>query len=151
MPHHVHKTLPSGFVWANNLQTAEYNETGGVRGAGKVVFVEGETPGTVNLAVRLQPPERWSFIVSEAARRQAGQTGFVVGNPDNREALAWYVREYNLGYRAAARASDSKVFEEGAGSIPWNEGYMDRAAGRAKWHLTYCTNHDNTKAGCGDA
>lgn len=32
----------------------------------------------------------------------------------------------------------------------WTDGYLDAAAGRAKWHLRDCTAHHNNEGGCGE-
>lgn len=144
--HKIHDSLPSGFHWANDLQVDQYTETGSVRGAGKVVFVatgEADEKGApvVNLGVRLEPPRRWSHIVSPVARSYAGRHGFVVTNPDNDEALAWYVNQYNAGYRDARRGNTAKFATERTDAA-YDDGFLDGRAGRGKWHMTYCTNHD---------
>jgi len=154
MTHKIHDEMPSGFHWANDLQVDQYNATGSVRGAGKVVFVR--HPDTdepledereeVGLGVRLEPPHRWSHVVSPLARAYAGRHGFVVSNPDNAEALNWYVAEYNLGFRHGRRAY-AGTFETSATSAAYDDGYLDGRQGRGKWHTTYCTDHD----ACGEA
>lgn len=145
--HKIHDTMPSGFHWANDLQVEQYNETGSVRGAGKVVYVrlDDAEDGEVGLGVRLEPPHRWSHIVSPLARAFAARAGFVVSNPDNDEALEWYVTQYNEGFRAGRRGLTAK-FDTAATSAAYDDGYLDGRAGRGKWHTTYCTDHDN----CGE-
>lgn len=122
----IHKGLPSGFARANELQLAEYLETGYVQGARKVCLIEGRE--AAELAVRLGPPR---FLKS--IRSNLGQS-----DVDSAEE---YVEQYNKGWRAASRADSYP-------DMGWamEDGYLDRAAGRAKWHLTFCSDHDN----CGE-
>lgn len=54
-----------------------------------------------------------------------------------------YPYHYNRGWRASARPTPSldradKRHEPEA----WYDGYFDYAAGREKWHLMYCPDHD---------
>lgn len=65
---------------------------------------------------------------------------------------AEYVREYNAGWAASGRGSDSSKWNDGSASWAWDDGYLDRASrDNDKWHLTYCLNHHNGEGGCGKA
>ena len=50
-----------------------------------------------------------------------------------------YNREYNNGWRAGARFSGL----DGIHTDAWEDGYLDYATDRPKWHLRECTDHDN--------
>lgn len=133
--HKVHDRLPSGFSIANGLQETEYNVSGSVHGAAKVCFVSRmaslgnmDFPVT-DLAVRLRPPRTLEDI-----RSNLGVRGML-------DAVQ-YRLEYEKGWARAKRTS-----EYPSGSYAQEDGYLDSAAGRAKWHLTYCSNHD----ACGEA
>lgn len=133
-------TLPSGFAFANRLQLDEYQRTGSIHGASKLCMVGTAIEEPRRLAVRLRPPRRWGDVISPIARSEAFRLRFRVTDPDNAELLEWYISEYNRGWAARKRAvADS--------SEAWEDGYLDAAAGRPKWHYTYCTDHDN----CGEA
>lgn len=142
----VHQRLPQGFSYANEIQRDEYQGTGSITGASKYVWVASEDEGYYHLAVRLHPPHRWGDVRSFLARNEAQRLGFHVGDPDDAAALDWYVKQYQAGYAAAGRPNASKAWENGTSSNAYDDGYLDRAAGRAKWHMTYCTDHDN----CGE-
>lgn len=142
----VHQKLPAGFSYANEIQRDEYDGTGSVTGASKYVWVATEDEGYYSLAVRLHPPHRWGDVHGALPRRDALRRGYHVADPDSTDGLDWYVKQYNAGYAAAGRPTTSKAWESGSSSDAYDDGYLDRAAGRAKWHLTYCTDHDN----CGE-
>lgn len=123
---YVHPNLPSGFTYANEIQARAFEETGSVHGASKVAIVdEGRGPW---LAIRNRPPRSLDDVLSS------------LGKGSVRD-VAEYVSEYNKGWRAADRAADFP-----SGTYAFDDGYLDRAAGRAKWHLTYCADHDE----CGE-
>lgn len=170
----IHDSVPSGFTYANEQQRKAFDATGSVPGASKVALVRADSETvrgdadvlqaggpdeyprgyyeylaverTARLAIRLRPPRTWGDVVSPVARRWAGLTGFVVSNDDNAEARDWYVNQYNAGWAAAGRSGDSAAWDSGQTSAAWDDGYLDRAAGRAKWHLTWCLDHDE----CGE-
>lgn len=132
--HRVHDSLPSGFSYANDLQSDEYNRTGSVNGAAKVIYVRGYTEGNVrlpylNLAVRLRPP-----MSIDDVRSNIGAAGML--------DAAQYRTEYEKGW---ARAKRTDEYPSG-GSGALEDGYLDQAAGRPKWHLAHCTDHDH----CGE-
>jgi len=133
--------IPSGFHAADLHQQQSFRDTGSINGAAKVTVLP---DGTV--CTRLRPPHRWAAVVSPLARRFAGLTGFVISNPDNAEARDWYVAEYNAGWQASRRGTEHGPFQDGTSSDAYDDGYLDAAAGRMKWHLTYCTDHDT----CGE-
>ena len=58
--------------------------------------------------------------------------------------LAAYKADYNRGWAASGRASDGALSRADARGEPhaWYDGYADLAAGRAKWHLLRCPDHD---------
>lgn len=56
--------------------------------------------------------------------------------------LAWYRKEYAAGYATAQRTSESRKYNSGEYSWAWEDGYLDAAAGRGRWHLAHCPNHD---------
>lgn len=64
-----------------------------------------------------------------------------------------YVRDYNRGWRDSQRyaAGRQTPFQDGAGSIAYDDGYLDHGAGRddERWHLAWCTAHHNNEGGCG--
>lgn len=141
--HRVHDRLPSGFALANEQQAAEFEFSGSVHGASKVCLVD--IGGSTELAVRLRPPRRLDDIRSPLGRRAAKEGG---NTPI--EAAEWYIAQYNLGWQASTRVSrtgqDSEAWDSGSTSPAWDDGYLDHAAGRPKWHLTYCVDHDT----CGE-
>jgi len=130
--------LPSGFSYADAHQIAQFEERGVVNGASKVCLVGDEQ----TLAVRLHPPKNFDSLITRRpliriASEQAGVEGA--------EGLAWYRNQYNAGYAAANRIS-SRAWESGSTNHAWDDGYLDRAAQRPKWHLSHCVNHDT----CGE-
>ena len=139
--HQIHDALPKGFAFANALQAEHYAANGWVHGARKVCWVRDilsrrdavSRPST--LAVRLGPPKSFSAIHSELGKQDA----LMFANAD--QARYWYIREYEKGWRSAARTSEMPD-----GSLAFDDGYLDKATGRPKWHLTFCTDHDN----CGE-
>lgn len=66
-----------------------------------------------------------------------------------RNGIAAYQREYEKGWRCTN--FEDGPFQTGTGSDAFEDGYLDQAAGREKWHLARCPNHDNTPDGCGVA
>lgn len=71
------------------------------------------------------------------------------------------VRDYNNGWAAGARSTASGDEEIAAallrfaaadvGGAGYDDGFMDRVAGREKWHLAWCAFHCNGIEGCGRA
>lgn len=104
-----------------------------------------ESPDT-DVAVRLRPPRSWADVDRPLITAQYGAEKLLT-RAQRDAALAWYIAQYNAGYAAARRGSDScAAWDSGRTSRAWDDGYLDGAAGRAKWHLTYCTDHDT----CGE-
>lgn len=134
--HTVHDSLPSGFTRADLIQQEQFHETGSIHGASKVCVYR-DYDGTLEVATRLRPPRQASDIMSRLSRGQA----IVLKDP-----LAWYIEEYNRGWAAAGRPGISREWDSGTSTHAFDDGYLDRAAGRMKWHLTYCSNHDE----CGE-
>ena len=148
--HQIHEKLPSGFAYANPLQVDEFNRTdGSINGARKVCLVltsseDGVPPA---LAVRLGPPKTAASIKSSPALQEPAMRAEIrLTSAQEDSARRWYIEEYNRGW-AAARREVSAEFDTGTSSAAFDDGYLDRAAGRPKWHLTYCTDHDR----CGEA
>lgn len=141
--HRIHDRLPSGFRFADRHQAEDYAESGSVNGASKVCLV-GTEDGT-RLAVRLRPPHTIYDIESPLGYRAA-----LLHDEDPIEAARWYVTQYNLGWQASTRVGrtgqDSEAWDSGSTSPAWDDGYLDHAAGRPKWHLTHCVDHDE----CGE-
>lgn len=52
-----------------------------------------------------------------------------------------YVRDYNRGWAASGRRTVSSEWDAGYGTVGFDDGYMDRAASREKWHLAWCDDH----------
>lgn len=132
MTHRIHDRLPSGFSYANELQDEEFQKTGSVNGASKVCLVDNQgdfNSGDYDLAIRLRPPRFHKSIVSPLGKASVAD-------------VQEYIAEYNRGWAAGARGPIDRSEQSHA----WDDGYLDRAAGRAKWHLTYCSNHDE----CGE-
>lgn len=132
-----HDKLPSGFGWATPDQAEAFNATGSVNGASKVALVRQEG-GTVDLAIRMRPPRSYDDIDRELIGIDVQRHGITEGA----EAVAWYTREYNAGFKAGKRSTEMPADK----SHSWDDGYLDAAAGRLKWHLTYCADHDT----CGE-
>jgi hypothetical protein len=68
-----------------------------------------------------------------------------INSPATRADLARldpeYKRWYNKGWRYSASGSASVSLDHGdAMGAPdaWEDGYLDYAAGREKWHLAFC-------------
>lgn len=124
--------LPSGFSWADQIQEKQYAAKGIVHGASKVILV-GE-----DLAVRLHPPKtanpllRRPLIANEAKAK-----GFCAT-----QTLEWYIKEYNRGWAAGRSSGVNREWDSGMSSHSFDDGYLDAAAGRPKWHLTHCADHD---------
>jgi hypothetical protein len=55
-----------------------------------------------------------------------------------------YRKAYLRGWRASARVADGALDRADRRGEPdaWYDGYHDEAAGREKWHLARCINHD---------
>ena len=126
--------IPNGFARADIHQAESFERTGSINGASKVTIVNGE------VVCRLRPPRRWADVVSALPRREYGAHNTLT-SAQQAAARDWYVDQYNKGWAAAGRATDMPD-----GSHAFDDGYLDRAAGRMKWHLTYCPNHDT----CGE-
>jgi hypothetical protein len=131
--------VPSGFTLANEQQAHEFECSGSVHGASKVTLVDHD--GEQLLAVRLRPPRSLNDIRS--------RLGYVAAMGRENPA-EWYITQYNLGWQASTRVSrtghDSEAWGSGTTNYAWDDGYLDNAAGRPKWHLTYCRDHDT----CGE-
>lgn len=125
-------TIPSGFARVDQHQLAEFQESGFITGASKVTVVDGE------VFARLRPPRSIEDVRSNLGRRHSLMFG--AGAP-----LAYYVTQYNRGWAAARRGSDTE-FASGYTNFAYDDGYLDAVAGRMKWHLTYCADHDT----CGE-
>lgn len=128
--HQIHDRLPSGFAYANAQQAEAFTATGSVAGASKVAYVR--NGDEVDLAVRLRPPHKLEHIRSTLGRNAVG-------------SVEKYVSDYNAGW-AASKREFSSLWDSGDTAHSWDDGYLDYAAGRPKWHLTYCLNHDE----CGE-
>ncbi len=130
----IHDRIPSGFTYANEMQVEEYNRTGGsINGASKIALVKGQYDDEdARIALRFRPPRSLEDVASHLGR-QAVIT------------VADYIAQYNAGYKAASR-DYSAAWDSGTTSHAWDDGYLDRATRRPKWHLTYCLDHDN----CGE-
>lgn len=141
--HRVHDRLPSGFAFANAQQSHEFECSESVDGASKVCLVRHN--GETLLTVRLRPPRDIYAIKSSLGRASALNHSL-----DPREAAEWYVTQYNLGWQASTRVGrtgqGSEAWGSGTTNYAWDDGYLDQAAGRPKWHLTYCRDHDT----CGE-
>lgn len=145
--HKIHDSLPSGFVYADTLQVAQFYTTGFVHGASKVCLVRTKgDPYSDELAVRLRPPRTLNDIRSPLGRRAAAAQSTL----NLTEVADWYIAQYNLGWQASTRVGrtgqSSEAWESGFTNNAWDDGYLDQAAGRPKWHLTYCADHDE----CGE-
>lgn len=125
----VHMNLPKGYVWATEAQLEQFAVQGYVLGA-RVCYVGGD------LAVKLRPPETWFAVRGTLPHREAREKGLCAS-----EALAEYIREYNNGWQAGGLVY-SEAWDSGMTGAAWDDGYLDRAAGRPKWHLTHCRDHD---------
>lgn len=147
----IHDTLPSGFVYANEQQTDRFIDTGSVNGASKVALVRarhedrqtealGEkyrVDGGLDLAVRLRPPRNIEDIQSVAFRTTTD--------------IATYKAQYEAGWKASQRVGRTggvcQQWDDGSSSHAFDDGYLDQAAGRPKWHLTWCLDHDTCEEG----
>lgn len=166
----IHDTIPQGFAPANEQQTDIFEATGYVPGARKVALFKAPeavisdeadllqasgpdefprgyyehlaTERTARLAVRLGPPRKLSSVTHRGLIRNDLQGRGLEGDE---ATLAWYVEQYNLGW-AAGRRGTSDRFATGYTPHSWDDGYLDAAAGRPKWHVTHCANHDE----CGE-
>lgn len=125
--------LPRGYAYVNDIQLSEWENDNTIHGASSIVFAED------GLAVRLRRPSDWFEIVSFLPREEALRLDLGAS-----EALAWYVREYENGWKSAGRGGSFGAL--GNPNTAWEDGYLDRKFERPKWHLTYCTDHDN----CGE-
>lgn len=142
--HQIHDRMPSGFSAADRLQAEEFEATGSVHGASKVCLVRTGDPELdgILLGVRLRPPRSVDDIRSPLGLRA------IEGHTNGR---VLYIDQYNLGWQASTRVGrtgqSSEAWDSGRTNGAWDDGYLDQAAGRPKWHLTYCSNHDE----CGEA
>lgn len=64
---------------------------------------------------------------------------------------AKYVRDYNRGWKADQRGTSLESGDRAGASKAWEDGFLDHAAGRPKWHLARCKAHHNSEGGCGEA
>jgi hypothetical protein len=72
------------------------------------------------------------------------------GEYAERYGIDLYRDQYERGWKAANSLSESRVWESGMSSDAFDDGYLDAAAGREKWHMTRCANHDTVEnGGCG--
>jgi len=62
------------------------------------------------------------------------------------ERKAWNA-EYNKGWSASRRGGVCRAWESGTSSDAFDCGYLDYAAGRDKWHLRDCPDHDHCGQG----
>jgi hypothetical protein len=56
-----------------------------------------------------------------------------------------YRRSYGAGWRYSQTANANLDYADATGrsaNQAWMDGYMDGAAGREKWHLLHCPDHD---------
>jgi hypothetical protein len=62
-----------------------------------------------------------------------------------------YKRAYERGWRYSGTETATLDYgDESHQPEPWYDGYLDRAAGRAKWHLATCPNHGVGPGTCGE-
>lgn len=139
-PATIHDRLPSGFSFADHLQRAAFERGDFVPGARKIALVR--VAGEATLVVRLGPPTNTGRLLGRALIRVAAQQA---GIGEDR-LLDWYIREYNAGWAAGRRGGDSSKWDSGYSSHAWDDGFLDAVAGRPKWHLTHCADHDE----CGE-
>lgn len=145
--HTIHRRLPEGFHYADQLQTEQYRTKGIVHGARKVVLVE-SPPSAVSgeplpplVAVRLHPPLTTAVLLRRALIRMDMREQGITEDA----LLAWYKAQYTKGWGAARRGSD-RDFATGFTTHSYDDGYLDAVAGRPKWHTTHCADHDT----CGE-
>lgn len=64
-----------------------------------------------------------------------------------------YRAQYDKGWRDSGkpRLSERGPWHMGTSTDAYDDGYLDRAAGREKWHLTRCLAHHNGDGGCHEA
>ena len=68
------------------------------------------------------------------------------------QANADYRKAYNRGWASGQRGIGGLDRADDRGEPEaWYDGYLDAAAGREKWHLLNCSQHDNSANGCGRA
>ena len=62
----------------------------------------------------------------------------------NRVDTPEYRAAYNRGWRASATTTGGALDRADARREPdaWYDGYLDHAAGREKWHLLHCPDHN---------
>lgn len=56
-----------------------------------------------------------------------------------------YRASYSAGWRYAGSATANLDYADSRGlsaDTAWMDGYLDRAAGRARWHRLHCADHD---------
>lgn len=144
----IHDLLPSGFSYADAVQSEAYSTRGYVPGARKLCVVR--TAEGSYLAVRLGPP---------TGAKTLGRRGYMLRDARNagvnpaleHRLLEWYVREYNTGFMAGRRSARGgptpRAWDSGHSSAAYDDGYLDAVADRPKWHLAHCVDHD----ACGEA
>lgn len=140
----IHTSLPEGFHWADVNQTASFLATCSVPGASKVAVVAVPVVDLeieeYRLAVRLRPPFKVEHVTRRALiAHNALALGMLPG-----EVLPWYLREYREGWNAHKKEPD---LERSGTSHAFDDGYLDHQAGRPKWHLTWCEDHDSLRGG----
>jgi len=54
-----------------------------------------------------------------------------------------YRAAYQRGWLAARRVGALERADDRGEPDAWYDGYLDNAAGREKWHLATCADHDN--------
>lgn len=59
--------------------------------------------------------------------------------------LVQYKKRYTAGWKSGERATglDRADADGRSGDDAWMDGYLDASTDREKWHLLFCTNHDN--------
>jgi hypothetical protein len=60
---------------------------------------------------------------------------------------AQYTAGWNASVRVGRTGQPSRKFSDGTASHAWEDGYLDHASGRDKWHLRDCPNHDTCGQG----
>lgn len=112
--------------------------------------IHDELPAGFHWADALQTAE----YIASGSVNGAAKVIFVKGEAEGEVNLAVRLRpprrpgydaEYLTGWEAGKQAKASDVLDSKA----YADGYRDRAEGRGKWHLAYCTNHGDHEGGCG--
>lgn len=122
-------TAPLGFARLDRVQSDFYARTGSVPGAAKLSSVAD------HVFVRLGPP-KYTDTIMRRPDVAAEVSDLDVGH----QVLVWYKSEYLDGWYAARAGHADRTL---AGrSIPFLDGWLDNRAGRQKWHLTHCLDHE---------